>query len=198
LPAEREQSLEAVRREAAGCQACPLWAIGTQTVFGHGPATAQVMLVGEAPGAQEDKRGVPFVGPAGRLLDEALEQAGIARELVYVTNVVKHRPWVQAGSRQKNRAPKQSEINACRPWLRHELSIVRPRVIGCLGALAAKAILGPQFRLTEQRGQWFAAEAAPHVLATVHPAYVLIQPEPSFGRWRETFFEDVRRLAERL
>jgi uracil-DNA glycosylase len=194
-------ALEGLRREAATCRACPLWETGTQTVFGAGPATARLMLVGEAPGYQEDRQGVPFVGPAGRLLDEALAQAGLDREALYVTNVVKHRPWTPGGRQGKNRPPKQSEINACRPWLKGELEVVRPAVLGCLGALAAKWMLGKEFKLTQQRGQWQTAEVAPgvsaDVLATVHPAFVLIQPEESYGRWREILFADVRALAER-
>jgi uracil-DNA glycosylase len=156
------------------------------------------MFIGEAPGQTEDERGVPFVGRAGALFDEALAGAGIPREAVYVTNTVKHRPWLQVGRRQKNRPPKQSEINACRQWLTQELAIVQPRVIGCLGALAAKWVLGKDFRLTEQRGQWLSAEAAPQVLATVHPSYVLIQPAESYERWRESFFADIRLIGERF
>jgi DNA polymerase len=196
--AERHQALERVRDDAAGCRACPLWEIGHQTVFGTGPVTAELMFIGEAPGAQEDKHGVPLVGPAGRLFDQGLAAAGIPRAQVYLTNVVKHRPSIPAGQRRKNRAPKQSEINACRPWLQHELALVRPRIICCLGAVAAKEILGKAFRLTEQRGQWLSAAAAPHVFATIHPSYVLIQPEGSAGRWREIFFADLARVGERL
>jgi uracil-DNA glycosylase len=196
--AERQQTLDRVRADAARCRACPLWEIGLQTVFGTGPVTARLLFIGEAPGAQEDKHGVPLVGPAGRLFDQALGAAGIPRGQVYLTNVVKHRPSIPAGQRRKNRAPKQSEINACRPWLQQELALVRPRVICCLGAVAAREILGREFRLTEQRGQWLSAEAAPHVLATVHPSYVLIQPEGSAGRWREIFFGDLARVGERF
>ncbi|MBI4492274.1 MAG: UdgX family uracil-DNA binding protein [Chloroflexi bacterium] len=195
--AERERALEQVRRTAARCRACPLWEIGTQTVFGVGPATARLVLIGEAPGYQEDQQGMPFVGPAGKLLDEALAEAGLSRPGVYITNIVKHRPWVPGGAHGKNRPPRQSEITACRPWLAQELAIVRPRIIGCLGALAAREILGKGFRLTEQRGQWFEAEAAPHVLATIHPSYVLIQPHESHDRLRAHLFSDLRRIAER-
>ncbi len=220
--------LQALRGQAAGCQACPLWEMGTQTVFGSGPDGARVMFVGEAPGYNEDKQGLPFVGPAGRLFNEALEQAGLARDEVYVTNVVKHRPWIKGGRQGKNRAPKQSEINACRPWLAQELAALRPLLVGCLGALAAKWFLGPEFKLTQQRGQWLTADArllgsapprarrgmvqeavpatpitlpadyAPHVLATVHPSFVLIQPPESYDRWRESLFADVRAIAQRL
>jgi uracil-DNA glycosylase len=196
--AERQQALDRVRDDATRCRACPLWEIGRQTVFGTGPVTARLLFIGEAPGAQEDKHGVPLVGPAGRLFDEGLAAAGIPRELVYLTNAVKHRPSVPAGQRRKNRPPKQSEINACRPWLQQELALVRPRVICCLGAVAARCILGRAFRLTEQRGQWLSAEAAPHVLATVHPSYVLIQPEGRAAPWREIFFGDLARVGERF
>jgi uracil-DNA glycosylase family protein len=190
--------LARLQAEAAGCRNCPLWEIGTQTVFGVGPAGARLMCIGEAPGLNEDRQGAPFVGAAGRLLNEALAAAGLRREDVYITNIVKHRPWVAGGRQGKNRPPKQSEINACRPWLEGELAAVRPLVIGCLGALAAKWVLGKDFKLTQQRGTWLTAPAAPHVLATVHPAFVLIQPEASYGRWREIFFADIRALAERL
>ena len=203
---DARRALDALRQEAAGCRACPLGEIGTQTVFGAGPATARLVLIGEAPGYQEDKEGVPFVGPSGRLLNEALEQAGLARDELYITNVVKHRPWLApeghrggaVGRHGKNRAPKQSEINACRPWLSAEIESIRPAVIGCLGALAAKWVLGKDFKLTRQRGQWLSAPAAPHVLATLHPSYVLIQPETSYGATRDTLFADVRALAEKL
>jgi DNA polymerase len=155
------------------------------------------MFVGEAPGAQEDRAGQPFVGPAGRLFDEALAQAGLDRAEVYVTNTVKHRPWLQQGSRQKNRAPKQSEINACRPWLEEELRLVSPALIVCLGAVAAKALLGKDFKLTQQRGQWLDGPGGAAVLATVHPSYVLIQPPESQERVREQFFGDIRAVAQR-
>jgi DNA polymerase len=195
---EAEAALGEVRAEAAGCQACPLWETAIQTVFGDGPATARLVLIAEAPGHHEDLHGVPFVGPAGRLLEQTLAQAGLHREEIYITNVVKHRPWVQQGELKKNRAPKQSEIKACAPWLRQELEIIQPQIIGCLGAPAAKWVLGKDFRLTEQRGQWFTSTWAPHVLATIHPAYVLIQPEQWLEQWRTTLFADFRMLAERL
>jgi DNA polymerase len=198
---EREQALDELRREAKDWRGCPLWETATQLVLGDGPATAQLMFVGEAPGYHEDKQGVPFVGPAGRLLNEGLERAGIDREAVYVTNVEKFRPWVPASGRAsaagKNRQPKQSEINACRTWLEREIAIVEPRIICCLGAVAAKWLLGKDFKLTQQRGEWLASSYAPHVLATVHPAYVLIQPDESRATVEETFFGDLRRVAER-
>jgi DNA polymerase len=191
-------ALDQVRDEARGCTRCPLWEIGTQTVFGDGPADAELMFIGEAPGAQEDKTGIPFVGPAGRLFDQLLENVGIDRATVYVTNTVKHRPWVDNNGRKKNRAPKQSEIKACALWLDREIEIIRPRVICCLGAVAAKRILGKDFRLTQQHGQWFAIESVPNVLATIHPAYILIQdPEPA-ERWTATITEDLREVRRRL
>jgi uracil-DNA glycosylase family 4 len=159
------------------------------------------MFVGEAPGQQEDRAGLPFVGPSGHLLDEALKRAGLQREQVYVTNVVKHRPTAEVNGRHKNRAPKRGEIKVCAPlWLHRELALARPELVCCLGAVAAKELLGQSFRLTQQRGEWFAAEHVPgaHVLATVHPAFVLIQPAESQQRWRDTFFADVERVASKL
>jgi DNA polymerase len=197
-PAERAAALELVRRAAQGCHDCPLWEIGTQTVFGSGPVSASLLFIGEAPGAQEDKAGEPFVGPAGRLFADALAAAGLQRSELFITNVVKHRPWLAGPSgRQKNRPPKQSEVNACRQWWRREVALVRPRVIGCLGAQAAKEILGKTFRLTEQRGEWLSSAAAPHVLATLHPSYVLIQPDESRERLRQQFFDDIGAIAAR-
>jgi len=196
--AGRQEALDQARREAAHCQACPLWQIGSQTVFGAGPATARLLFIGEAPGSHEDKEGIPFVGPAGRLLDQALAQAAISRDEVFISNIVKHRPWTKADGRTKNRPPKQSEINACRQWLARELAAVRPEMIVCLGAPAAREILGKGFRLTEQRGQWFSTEAAPNVMATIHPAYVLIQPDETFAYWEEILFADFRLIGQRF
>ena len=191
--------LARVREEAAGCTRCPLHEIGTQTVFGDGPAKAELMFVGEAPGAQEDRSGEPFVGPAGQLFDEGLAATGIDRTTIYVTNAVKHRPSVESDAgRRRNRAPKQSEINACALWLDQEIEIVKPRVICCLGAVAAKRLLGKAFRLMEQRGQWFVAESGQDVLATVHPSFVMIQRQADRERWMETFVDDLRLVRERL
>ena len=145
-------SLPSLREAAAGCRACPLWRTGEQTVFGEGRAGARAMLVGEQPGDREDVEGRPFVGPAGRLLDEALEEAGIDRSLAYVTNVVKHFKWTPRGKRRIHQKPNWGEIAACRPWLDAELAVVRPAVLVCLGATAAQALLGRQFRVTRQRG----------------------------------------------
>jgi uracil-DNA glycosylase len=194
LPGER---LADVAARARNRRACPLWEIGTQTVFGAGPPTARLMLIGEAPGESEDREGVPFVGAAGRMLDRALAAAGLDRAELYLSNVVKHRPWVQQGARQKNRAPKTSEIRACRPWLDAELTLLRPDIVVCLGAPAAHAILGKDFKLTQQRGEWYSTPTIPHVLATLHPSYVLIQPSESRDAIRDVLFGDLARVAER-
>ena len=169
------ESLQALREAAAGCRECPLWKTGTQTVFGEGTARATVMLVGEQPGDQEDLAGRPFVGPAGRLLDEALEAAGIDRKTAYVTNVVKHFKWEARGKRRIHAKPAWSEVAACRPWLDGELEAVRPAVLVCLGATAAQALLGRQFRVTKQRGTWIESDLAEHVTATIHPSAILRQ-----------------------
>jgi uracil-DNA glycosylase len=190
------ESLQALREAAAGCRACPLWETGTQTVFGEGTTRATVMLVGEQPGDQEDRAGRPFVGPAGRLLDEALETAGIDRKAAYVTNVVKHFKWEARGKRRIHAKPAWSEIAACRPWLDRELEAVRPRVLVCLGATAAQALLGRQFRVTKQRGTWIESDLTELVTATIHPSAILRQRTDE-DRQRETaaFVEDLRLVA---
>ena len=166
-------SLKKLRESAAGCKACPLWKTGTQTVFGDGSPKAEVMFVGEQPGDQEDRAGKPFVGPAGRLLDKAMEEAGIDRSLAYVTNVVKHFKWKAQGKRRIHQKPNWSEIAACQPWLEAELSVVKPRVLVPLGATAAQALLGRQFRVTQHHGEPVESELAPVVIATVHPSSIL-------------------------
>ena len=170
-------SLPKLRTAAAGCTACDLHKLGTQTVFGEGARSAEVMFVGEQPGDREDSDGRPFVGPAGRLLDQALEDAGIDRTQVYVTNVVKHFKWRARGKRRIHQKPSWSEIAACRPWLEAELAVVEPRVLVCLGATAAQALLGRQFRVTRERGRPVESDLAEHVLATVHPSSILRDPE---------------------
>src|SRR3954451_2312224 len=162
---------------AAGCRACPLWERGTQTVFGEGATQARLMFVGEQPGNEEDLAGHPFVGPAGRLLDEALEEAGIDRSQAYVTNVVKHFKWEPRGKRRIHAKPNSVEIAACVPWLQAELQVVKPRVLVCLGATAAQALLGRQFRVTQDRGKWIESSLAPYVMATVHPSSILRSPD---------------------
>ncbi|MFN2629604.1 MAG: UdgX family uracil-DNA binding protein [Gaiellaceae bacterium] len=168
-------SLPKLRDAASGCRGCHLWEGGTQTVFGEGTQGAEVMLVGEQPGDQEDKEGRPFVGPSGRLLDRALDQAGIDRSRTYVTNAVKHFKWEPRGKRRIHAKPNWTELAACRPWLEAELKVVKPRIIVCLGATAAQALLGKQFRVTQHRGEWVDSELAARVTATVHPAAILRQ-----------------------
>jgi uracil-DNA glycosylase family protein len=169
------RSLEKLREAAAGCQACDLWKTGTQTVFGEGAATAEIVFVGEQPGDKEDLAGRPFVGPAGRVLDDALEAAGIDRSLAYVTNAVKHFKWTARGKRRIHQKPNWSEMTACRPWLDAELAAIKPKVLVALGATAAQALLGRQFRVTKQRGVPVESDLAPHVVATVHPSSILRQ-----------------------
>jgi DNA polymerase len=194
-----DNALDNLRAGAADCTRCPLYEISTQTVFGEGPASAKLIFVGEAPGAQEDAAGQPFVGPAGKVFDEAIAEAGFARKNVYITNAVKHRPWKRSESgRQKNRAPKQSEIKACAIWLDGEIEIIQPKMICCLGAVAARRVLGKDFRLMEQRGQWFTSADGRDVLATVHPSFVQIQRPDARERWMATFVEDLRAVKQRL
>jgi DNA polymerase len=197
LPKERD--LPALREAAKGCRGCPLWQRGTQTVFGAGPATARVMLVGEQPGHEEDLAGAPFVGPAGRILDRALEAAGIDRRQVYVTNVVKHFKWEAKGKRRIHVKPGQLEISACLPWLEAELDVVKPSALVCLGATAAQALLGSKFRVTRQRGEWISARWASHVMATIHPSAILRAPdEEAREAEMERFVADLALLREAL
>lgn len=169
-------TLERLRTAAAGCTACDLYLRGTQTVFGEGSPTARLVLVGEQPGNAEDKAGLPFVGPAGTLLDRALADAGIDREDAYVTNVVKHFKWEAQGKRRIHGKPNAGEINACRPWLDAELAVLHPKALVCLGATAAQALLGKTFRVTQQRGKFVPSGLAPYVTATVHPSSILRTP----------------------
>lgn len=192
-------SLKSVREVAAGCKACDLYARGTQTVFGEGPRKAEVMLVGEQPGDAEDLAGHPFVGPAGRLLDNALAEAGIDRALVYVTNVVKHFKWEPRGKRRIHQKPNAAEIGACRPWLETEIALVKPRILVCLGATAAQALLGKAFKVSKQRGEFVESSLAPLVTATVHPSSILRAPDDESRRAEmRRFVEDLKRVAERL
>ena len=188
--------LDELRDEAAGCRACPLWQTGTQTVFGEGAARAKVVFVGEQPGDTEDRQGRPFVGPAGRVLDEGLELAGIDRSSTYVTNAVKHFKWTARGKRRIHAKPSWSEVAACRPWLEAELEAIRPEVLVCLGATAAQALLGRQFRVTKERGTWVDSELAPRVTATIHPSSILRQRTDE-DRHREMagFVEDLKLVA---
>jgi len=170
-----DPTLASLKRAARDCRGCGLYARATQTVFGAGKRGARVVLVGEQPGNEEDLRGAPFVGPAGRLLDRALDEAGINRDEAYVTNVVKHFKWEQRGKTRIHKKPNAEEIRACRPWLNAELELLRPKVLVCLGATAAQALLGRQFRVTAQHGQIMQSELAEFVVATVHPSSVLRQ-----------------------
>jgi DNA polymerase len=169
----KRKTLPALREASKVCRACPLFRTGTVTVFGEGAAGARLMLVGEQPGDQEDRKGRPFVGPAGRILDRALARAGIARDDAYVTNVVKHFKWVPRGKRRLHDKPSTREIGACLPWLSAEIEVVRPVVIVCLGASAARALLGRDFRVTRDRGKVRESELAPYLMATVHPSSIL-------------------------
>jgi uracil-DNA glycosylase len=198
-------TLDKLRTAAAGCQACPLWKTGTQTVFGQmegRPRTGQprVMFVGEQPGDQEDRAGKPFVGPAGRLLNEALEVVGIDRRQVYVTNTVKHFKWEETqGKKRIHAKPAYGEIRACKPWLEAEIRVFRPDIIVCLGATAAQALLGKDFRVTKQRGAPIPSEYARVVLATVHPSSILRAPKPEDRHAQlKAFIQDLRVVAEVL
>jgi uracil-DNA glycosylase family protein len=186
------RSLATVRAAAKSCRNCDLWRHATQTVFGEGPSRATLMLVGEQPGNDEDLQGHPFVGPAGKLLDRALDEAGIDRKSVYVTNVVKHFKWEPRGKRRIHKKPRQSEIDACRPWIDDELALVKPKALVCMGSTAAQALLGKQFKVTVDRGKLVPSPLAPAVLATVHPSSILRAPD------EETRHDEYRRFVADL
>jgi DNA polymerase len=192
-------SLAKLRSAAASCKACDLHKTGTQTVFGDGASTADVMFVGEQPGDKEDLAGEPFVGPAGKLLDRGLDEAGIDRRHVYITNVVKHFKWEARGKRRIHKKPNLQEITACKPWLEAEISVVRPKVIVCLGATAAQALLGRQFRVTKQRGEIIKSDGRPLMTATVHPSSILRQRDEASRRAEmKAFVEDLTAVARVL
>jgi len=186
-------TLKSLREAATGCKACPLWETGTQTVFGEGSAKADVVFVGEQPGDREDIEGRPFVGPAGKLFDQALEEAGIDRRQVYVTNVVKHFKWKPQGKRRIHQKPNWREIAACRPWLDAEVAVLKPRVLVCLGATAAQALLGRDFRVSRQRGELVESPLAEKTIATVHPSSIL-RAEDRDAQFEE-FVGDLRKIA---
>ena len=197
--APHQLTLPALREAAAGCRACDLYKTGTQTVFGEGTEHAQIMFVGEQPGDREDREGKPFVGPAGRVLDEALEEAGIDRSRVYVTNAVKHFKWKPQGKRRLHQKPNAAEINACRPWLDAEIAAVKPHLLVLLGATAAQALLGRDFRVSVQRGQLVERPGLPPAMATVHPSSILRAPDDeSRHRELELFVRDLRVIAPLL
>jgi uracil-DNA glycosylase family protein len=192
-------TLNKLRAVAAECTACDLWKTGTQTVFGEGRQSSLIMFIGEQPGDKEDLSGRPFVGPAGALLDKSLEEAGIDRGKVYVTNVVKHFKWEPRGKRRIHKKPNALEITACRPWLQSEINVIKPRAIICLGATAAQAVISPKFKVSIQRGLFVPSELAEYVTATVHPSSILRAPSDEARRVeRERFVEDLKKIKAAL
>lgn len=192
-------TLTSLRQAASNCQACPLFKTGTQTVFGEGTGSAEVIFIGEQPGNDEDLEGRPFVGPAGKLLDRALEEAGIERNKVYVTNTVKHFKWEPRGQRRIHKKPSAREIAACRPWLEAELDLLKPKIIVCLGATAAQALFDREFRVSQQRGEFIESPLASYVMATVHPSSILRAPDDETRRaQRAQFVEDLKKIAKVL
>ena len=190
------RSLRSVAKAANDCRACDLWSRATQTVFGEGPRTAKAVFVGEQPGDKEDLAGHPFVGPAGRVLDEALAEAGIDRKRVFVTNAVKHFKWRPSGKRRLHERPNGAEIAACRMWLELELQLVKPDIVVALGATAAQALLGPAFRVTRDRGKVVSSPLAPRVVATVHPSSILRAPDQTRDEEMRAFVRDLRIVAK--
>lgn len=192
-------SLESMREAVQGCRGCALWECASRAVFGEGAPDAQVMFVGEQPGNEEDLTGRPFVGPAGRLLDRALAEVGLDRSEVYVTNAVKHFRSVPRGKRRIHKKPGDEHVDACLPWLEAEISVVRPAVLVCLGATAAKALLGAEFRVSRDRGVFVPSALAPHVLATVHPSAIIRAPDDTARREAyEHFVRDMAQVATRI
>jgi uracil-DNA glycosylase len=192
-------TFSSLKAAAADCKACDLWKKGTQTVFGEGRRRAVIPFVGEQPGNEEDLTGKPFVGPAGRLFDEALAEAGIDRKQTYVTNIVKHFKWEPRGKRRIHKKPNAVEIKACRPWLEAEIALIKPQVIVALGATAAQALLGAQFRVTKQRGEFLESTLAPYIMATVHPSSILRAPDDETRRLEyRRFVEDLKKLSDKL
>jgi uracil-DNA glycosylase family protein len=196
LPPTRD--LKQLREASAGCRGCHLWQVGTRTVFGEGAREAEVMFVGEQPGDHEDRAGRPFVGPAGRVLDDALLAAGIDRDTTYVTNAVKHFKWQARGKRRIHQKPSWTEMAACRPWLEAELEAIQPRVLVLLGATAAQTLLGRQFRVTQSRGTLLESDLAEHVTATVHPSSILRGEPEERDRSFAAFVDDLRVVADLL
>ncbi len=189
-------SLKELAKESQKCRNCDLWRNATQTVFGEGSTSATIMVVGEVPGDQEDQQGKPFVGPAGKLLRTTLKEAGIDLKQVYLTNVVKHFKWEPRGKRRIHKTPNASEIKACRFWLDAEIATLKPKVIVCLGATAAQALLHRDFRVTQHRGELIGSSLAPHVMATVHPSSILRAPDESSRHQQEReFLADLKRVA---
>jgi uracil-DNA glycosylase family protein len=199
VPVLNASSIAELRQASASCKACDLWKRATQTVFGEGAPNARIMFVGEQPGDQEDRAGHPFVGPAGKLLNEALAEAGIDRTDVYVTNVVKHFSWTasERGKRRIHKKPRYSEIQACRPWLDAELRVIKPEILVCLGATAAQSLLGRTFSVNRQRGQLVKSSLAPYVTATVHPSSILRASDDKSRRVQmRAFVSDLKKVRE--
>ena len=191
-----QASLKKLKEASKSCKACDLWKTGTQTVFGEGPADSKAIFIGEQPGNDEDLAGKPFVGPAGRLLDSALAAAGIERKQIYVTNAVKHFKWEARGKRRIHKKPNAAEIAACRPWLDAEIAVLHPKVIVCLGATAAQALLGAAFRVTQHRGEFIKSPLAPYLMATVHPSSILRAPDDETRRAEmKRFVSDLKKVA---
>jgi uracil-DNA glycosylase family protein len=192
-------TINKLRDAASECKACDLWRTGTQTVFGEGRPSSLIMFIGEQPGDKEDLSGRPFVGPAGALLDKSLEEAGIDRAKVYITNVVKHFKWEPRGKRRIHKKPNAVEITACRPWLQSEINVIKPRAIICLGSTAAQAVISPKFKVSIQRGLFVPSELAEYVTATVHPSSILRAPSDEARRVeRQRFVDDLKKIRAAL
>ena len=192
-------NLRSIAEAAKACRACHLWRHGTQTVFGEGATHPEIMLVGEQPGDKEDVEGHPFVGPAGRVLNESLAQAGIDPKRVYITNAVKHFKWEPRGQRRLHKKPNRAEMGACRPWLEAEIRVLQPQIIVCLGSTAAQSVIGPGIKVTEKRGQFMSSILGPEVMVTVHPSSLLRVPDHDKRiEEREKFVSDLKKVAERL
>src|SRR5437016_3857821 len=192
-------SIPSLQRAARRCRGCDLYKRATQTVFGEGPEDARIIMVGEQPGDAEDRQGRPFVGNAGKLLDRALKDAGLDRSEIYLTNAVKHFKWEERGKRRIHKKPNAQEINACRPWLEAEIAVVKPKVIACLGATAATALMGRAFRVTADRGKFFESRWTPYLTATVHPSSLLrIRVEADRNREYQRFVSDLEGIGKKL
>jgi uracil-DNA glycosylase family protein len=199
LPPQKKWTLRSLKTSAETCRGCDLYKRATQVVFGEGPRQAKMMIVGEIPGDQEDQQGHPFVGPAGKLLDDVLQQVGLERRDVYVTNAVKHFSWEERGKRRLHKKPRRIEVVACRPWLEAELAVIKPKLIVCLGVTAAQSFLGTSFRITKQRGTFLQTEWAPWLMATYHPSAILRAPDKEQrDRMRTEFQADFLNAITRL
>lgn len=195
VPATRD--LDELRAAAPHCRGCELYQRAEQVVFGEGPQNAKVVMVGEQPGDEEDQKGRPFVGPSGRLLSKAMSEAGLDRQRIYVTNAVKHFKFIERGKRRIHAKPSGIEISACRPWLEAELAVIEPEIVVCLGATAAQSLMGPAFRITKERGNFFAHRWAKHLVATVHPSAILRVPE-RYEEEYELFVRDLLSVATKM